>query len=228
MQRPFTFGIVGLIVGLAVGFLAANAINRNTATRSSGSQAPAAASNAQTVISETAPGGMQADVAETLNKADSEPENFVAQMEAGDMYARIGRFEKAVEYYRRGIAVKPADLNANIVLANALFDSRQFEEAEAFYTKALLIEPKDLNARTDLGTTFVERTNPDYDRAIKEFKAALEIDPKHEPTLYYLGIAYFRKGDKANAEKALADLEKTNPESVLIGRLRQNMEEKQR
>ena len=158
-----------------------------------------------------------------LEKAQNEPQNFAAQMMTGDMYAKIGKFDKALEYYERGVAIRPEDFQANIVTANAYFDSRNFEKAADFYTKALLINPKDVNARTDLGTTFVERPNPDYERAIKEFRSALEIDPKHAPTLYYLAIANFRKGDKTAAEKILAELEKTNPTSELVGRLKQNL-----
>ncbi len=226
MSKSILYGAAGLLIGAVIGFLAANYVNRNAELGAAAAQ-PQPGPAQQTVVVETSGDGTQADVAEALNLADAEPQNFVAQMKAGDMYARIGRFEKAIEYYRRGLAVKPADFNANLVMANALFDSRQFDEAEVFYTKALLIKPEDVNARTDLGTTFVERSKPDYDRAIKEFNAALAVDPKNEPTLYYLGIAYFRKGDRANAEKALAELEKANPSSVLIGRLRQNMEPQQ-
>ncbi len=226
MSKSILYGAAGLLIGAVLGFLAANYVNRNAELGAAAAQ-PQPGPAQQTVVAETSVDGTQADVAEALNLADAEPQNFVAQMKAGDMYARIGRFEKAIEYYRRGLAVKPADFNANLVMANALFDSRQFDEAEVFYTKALLIKPEDVNARTDLGTTFVERSKPDYDRAIKEFNTALAVDPKNEPTLYYLGIAYFRKGDRANAEKALAELEKANPSSVLIGRLRQNMEPQQ-
>ena len=226
MSKSILYGAAGLLIGAVIGFLAANYVNRNAELGAAAAQ-PQPGPAQQTVVAETSVDGTQADVAEALNLADAEPQNFVAQMKAGDMYARIGRFEKAIEYYRRGLAVKPADFNANLVMANALFDSRQFDEAEVFYTKALLIKPEDVNARTDLGTTFVERSKPDYDRAIKEFNTALAVDPKNEPTLYYLGIAYFRKGDRANAEKALAELEKANPSSVLIGRLRQNMEPQQ-
>jgi tetratricopeptide (TPR) repeat protein len=144
-------------------------------------------------------------------------------MRTGDMYAQIGKFDKAIEYYNRGILLKPSDFQANVVLANAYFDSRKFEDAAKYYEKALAVKPDDVNARTDFGTTFVERQNPDFERAITEFRAALEIQPKHEPTLYYLGIAYFRKGDRQNANAVLADLEKANPASELIARLRQNM-----
>ncbi len=116
---------------------------------------------------------------------------------------------------------------AQIVLANAYFDSAKFEEAETYYSKALELDPKNVNARTDLGATFVERAAPDYGRAISEFKRALEIDPKSAPSLYYLGIAHLRAGDRAEAEKVLAEMEKNDPQSELVARFRQNLNAKQ-
>jgi tetratricopeptide (TPR) repeat protein len=223
MQKHILFGIGGLVLGLAIGFFAANKINQD------GDRKPAVVSDEVTTIppDQVLPqDGMQADVAETIAKAEAEPQNFALQMQTGDMYAKIGRFDKAVEFYKKGLAVKPDDFNANVVTANALFDSARFEEAGTYYSKAVEMNPKDINARTDLGTTFVERKTPDYERAIKEFLTALEIEPKHEPTLYYLGIAYFRKGDTENAQKALKQLEQANPTSELIGRFKQNISPK--
>ena len=222
MQRNILFGIVGLAIGLAIGFFAANSINRqddlNASSANNSSLRPAPEAPGQSS------GGMLADVDQMIQTAESEPQNFVAQMRTGDMYAKIGKFDSAIEFYKRGILLKPDDFNANVVLANALFDSQRFEEASDYYAKAVKINGADVNARTDLGTTFVERSSPDYERAIKEFKAALEIDPKHEPTLYYLGIAYLRKGEKEKADRTLAELEKANPASPLVSRLRQNIE----
>ena len=217
MQRDLFVGIIGLVAGLAIGFFVSNSLNRQIDP-----DAPTTSSQPAPAVTEG--GGMLADVDQMIQKAETEPQNFAAQMRTGDMYAQVGKFDKAIEFYKRGLLLKPDDFNANVVLANALFDSQKFEEASDYYTKAVKINGADINARADLGTTFVERTSPDYDRAIKEFNAALEIDPKHEPSLYYLGIAYFRKGDKPNADKMLAELEKANPSSSLIGRLRQNFE----
>lgn len=223
MQGKLLYGIGGIVIGLVAGFFAANSLNRQaisnatTVSSTSNDQEPAASSAASQA------GGMQADVEIKLQKAEKEPTNFVAQMQAGDMYAQIGRFDKAVDFYKRGVALNPQNQQANIVLANALFDSQKFEEAGDFYTKALLIDPKNVNAITDLGTTFVERKEPDYDRAIAEFRKALEIDAKNAPTLYYLGIAQLRKGEKVEAEKTLAELVKADPTSDLIGRLRENL-----
>lgn len=222
MPKYFIFGVGGLILGLAIGFTGANSLNRDAGESQSAPAMPQ--TGASTGNSTSVPqSGMQADVAQTIAKANDEPQNFAVQMRTGDMYAQIGKFDKALEYYTRGIALKPADFQAIVVLANAYFDSRKFEEAAKFYEKALAVKPDDVNARTDLGATFVERQNPDFDRAINEFQAALKLQPNYEPTLYYLGIAYFRKGDTSNANATLAELEKANPTSELIARLKQNM-----
>jgi len=222
MQKHLITGIVGLLIGLAGGFIVANSINRSSLAETAASPNPTVnvTSEAAQAVPQSA---MLPDVNETLEKAEAEPQNFAVQMKTGDMYAKIGRFDKAAEYYKRGVVLNPNNFEGNIVLANALFDSQKFEEAEGYYSKALQINPKDVNARTDFGTTFVERPSPDYDRAIAEFRTALETEPKHEPTLYYLGIAYFRKGEKDKATQALAELEKANPSSELVVRLKQNL-----
>jgi tetratricopeptide (TPR) repeat protein len=211
-----------LIIGLIAGFFAANSMNRQAAVYSGTAQTEEPVmSNASPAADR--PEGMQADVAVTLEKAESDPQNFAAQMQAGDMYAQIGRFDKAVEYYLRGLNLNPQNVPANVVIANAYFDSHRFEEAEKYYTKVLDLDPKNVNARTDLGATFVERQPPDYDRALLEFHRALEQDAKSAPALYYLGIAQLRKGNATDAEKALAELEKNDPQSELVTRLRQNI-----
>ena len=221
MQKHILFGISGLIIGLAIGFYAANSLNRHTATHAQIAQnQPNTASMLEHGAAQNSP-DMLTDVQEKLEKAKNEPDNFAAQMRAGDMYAKIGRFDEAIKFYEAGVKLNPNDLQANLVLANSYFDSRQFESAEKYYAKVLEINPKDVNARTDLATTLVERQNPDYERAIREFQASLAIDPKHEPTLYNLAVAYSRKGDAENAQKTLIQLEDTNPNSQLVGRLKQ-------
>ena len=221
-KNSILFGIVGLIVGLVVGFFAANSINRSAISQQAAApmQTNATLAN-QTTSAPNAAGGMLGDVQEKLDKAQAEPNNFAAQMSAGDMYAQIGRYDKAFEFYQKGVELKPDSFEANVQFANAYFDNRQFENAEKYYSRALEINPKDVNARTDLGTTFVERQTPDYARAVGEFKKALEINPKHEPTLYNLGVAYTRMNDAENARKTLSELEQANPNSPLVGKLRQ-------
>lgn len=229
MQKYILGGIGGLLIGLIVGFFAANRINQNAfKTRA---EAPAL-SNAipggtdAGVAQAPASGGMQPLVAAAIERAKNEPRNPDAQLAAGEMYAQISSFDKAKEFIDKAAASAPGDFEGNIRIANAYFDIKQFESAGRFYSKALEINPKDINARTDLGTTYVERPNPDIDQGIKEFQESLKLDPKHEPTLYNLGIAYSRKGDAESAKKTLEQLEAANPTSPLAAKLRESFAKK--
>ncbi len=217
-KNGLLFGIVGLIIGLIIGFSGANYLNRNASTpdNNTPNQIPTQANN---LPGKTDQSGMLPDVQKVLDAAKNEPENYEAQIKAGEMYARIQNFEGALEFYQKAQRLKPNDFEANASLGNAFFDARQFENAETYYEKALEIKPDNLNVLSDLGTTFVERRNPDYERAISQFEKALKVEPNHEPTIYNLGIAYLKKGDKENAQKTLNQLKETNPNSDLAARL---------
>jgi tetratricopeptide (TPR) repeat protein len=214
-----------LVVGFFVGFFVSNNLNRNAGLQPNiaQNQTNATFQNQQTQVASVKEpnGAMMPDIADTLNKAKNEPENFDVQMKAGDMYQKIQNFEKAAEFYETAAALKPTEYEKIVRLGNAFFDVRQFEKAEPFYQQALEKKSDDIAVRTDLGITFVERKNPDYDRAIKEFETSLQLNAKHEPTLYNLSIAHFRKGDTENAQKYLMQLEQANPNSQLIGKLKQ-------
>lgn len=218
MQKHLLFGIGGLIIGLAIGFFAANSLNRSAGLQSAALQTQPVNPVSNQTSAQNPPSAMMPDVTETLEKAKGEPQNFDAQMKAGDMYAQIGRFEKALEFYEQAAKIKPNDFQTLVKTGNAFFDAGEYEKAEGFYAKALEIK-EDLNVRTDLGITFVERQNPDIDRAIKEFETSLESNPSHEATLYNLAVAYAKKGDSDNAAKFKARLKESNPQSDLVERL---------
>ena len=226
MQKSITFGIVGLIIGIIIGFFAANSINRSSPQTVSQSPTNTSLQNQQVpnILVKDQPaqsGAMLPDVSAVIDKAGSEPTNFDAQLKAGNLYQQIKGFDKSVVFYERAHRLKPDDYDLIVKLGNTYFDARQFETAAEWYEKALAKKPDDTNVRTDLGITFVERANPDYDRAVKEFETSLKSNPKNEPTLYNLGAAYFKKGNEEEADKILAQLEIVNPNSQLVGRLRE-------
>jgi len=227
MNKSITFGVVGLIVGLAIGFFAANRINRNQAAQVSPAQnAPLQSQSVPNILVKDQPatsGVMLPDVSAVIDKANNEPSNFDAQIKAGDLYQQIKGFDKAAAFYERAQRIKPDDYELIVKLGNIYFDARQFESAAKWYEQALAKKAGDANVRTDLGITFVERSTPDFDRAINEFQTALRTNPNHEPTLYNLGAAYFKKGSMEEAKKVLARLEAVNPQSQLVGRLRQTL-----
>jgi Flp pilus assembly protein TadD len=215
--------LIGLAAGLIIGFTVANTLNRNAEVKQTGALDPnaSAVNPAGNQSAGQIPPGMLENVQKTLEVAQNQPDNYEAQLEAGRMYARIQNFEKALDFFRKAQELKPDDFEANAFLGNAYLDARQFDDAEKYYEKALQIKPDNVTVRSDLAATYIQRDQPDYERAFAEFKKALEIDPKHEATIYNMGIAYLRKGEKENAQKVVEQLKAANPESDLIPKLEQ-------
>lgn len=225
-MNKLLFGIGGLIIGLIIGFFSANYLNRNAVTETATAQNPTAF-NEQVHSADIKEAQTTAkplpEVQETLDQAKNEPNNFDAQVKAGDLYMRIKGFDKAAEFYEKAQKIKPNDFQILAKIGNTYFDAGQFETAQKWYEQALA-QKEDLSVRTDLGITFVQRTNPDYERAITEFETSLKTNPNHETTLYNLGAAYFKKGDADKAREVLAKLEQVNPNGDLTKKLRETIQ----
>lgn len=216
--------LVGLFIGSFIGFYAANNINRQSILEQKSTSATqnVPGSNPQVQNASVKPSNQSAmmpEIAETLDKAEKEPENFEVQSKAGDMYAKIQRFSEAAKFYEKAHQIKPDDYQTIVKIGNTYFDSQDYLTAAKWYEQALAKNPDDINVRTDYGITFVEREDADLDRAVKEFQTSLKTNPKHEPTLYNLGIAYYKKGNLEETKKILNELQSINAQGHLANRL---------
>lgn len=227
MKNNILIGVVCLLIGLMIGFYAANKLNSNAATgqnpgtiQPNGTLQDPKIDNV-IVKDQTKPGGQLPEITQTLEKAKKEPGNFDAQTEAGDLYLKIKNFPKALEFFEAAHKIKPDNYELIVKIGNSYFDSNQFEKAGDWYSKALEKQPEDVNVRTDLGITFVEREKSDLDRAIKEFQTSLQKNPKSEPTIYNLAIAFYKQNKMDEAKNTAKKLEEVNPQSELLSRLNQ-------
>ncbi len=234
-KENILFAAAGIFLGFFGGFFLANTLNRREIAQQSATQISTANPpfpNQQTqaadikephsgVTGAQPTGKPLPEVAEKIEKARNKPNNFDAQIEAGNPYLRMKRTDKAAEFFDRAAQLNPKEFESVVKLGNGYFDAGQYEKAEKWYALALEKRTDDINVRTDLGITFIERGEPNYDRAIKEFQTALQTNPRFEPAIYNSGIAFFRKGDRAQAEKFLSQLEHINPQSQATAKLRQ-------
>ena len=224
------FGIVGLLLGLIIGFMFANNVNQKAAT-----PPPAAATVKQNPnmpeghpdISGGANPAQAAlsmpQVQEAIEKAQKEPDNFEAQMKAAEVNYRIEAYDKAIEFLKQANKIKPEDYETIVNLGNATFDSGKYTDAEKWYASALVKKPDDENVRTDLGLTFIFRDPPDYDRAIKEFEQVLAKNINHPQALQNLTVAYTKKGNAAKATETVDKLEQLDPTNVSVAKLREDI-----
>lgn len=223
------YTIIGLLVGLIIGFMGANSINQQAPLAGSAVQAgnlPAGHPNV--------PGGQPgsggpmgpgtAEVQAAIEKARADPNDFEAQMRAAELYYQIERYDGAIEFLKKASQLKPDAYEVIVQLGNTYFDSDKYDEAEEWYTAALAKKQDDVNVRTDLGLTFMFRTPPNFDRAIQEFKRSLETDPNHPLTLQNLAVAYTKKGDAGNASATLAKLEGLDTANPVLGKLRSEID----
>jgi tetratricopeptide (TPR) repeat protein len=223
-------GIIGLLIGLIVGFMFANNINQrgNTATVSAQQNAALPPDHPPVAPADAAQNGPDmASVQEAINLAKTDQNNFAAQMKAADYTYQIQRFDDALQFLQRANQLQPDNYDAIVQLGNVNYDANRFEEAEKWYTAALQKKPDDVNVRTDLGLTFLLREPANLDRAITEFRASLERDPKHLQTLQNLTVAWTRKGDVAQARSVLAKLEEVSPGNPALTSLRAELDKQQ-
>ena len=234
-KENFLFGIIGLLLGLIVGFMFANSVNQSAvkpvvATGVSPSGASPSGSippghpEIGSTSNETSSGGMQPEVQAAIADAKAKPDNFDAQMKAAEMYYQIQRFDGAIEFLKQANKLKSDDYETIVNLGNSYFDAGQYAEAEKWYAAALAKKSDDVNVRTDLGLTFIFRDTPNYDRAIQEFTRSLELDPNHVQSLQNLTVAYTKKGDAAKAKETLARLETLNATNPAISKLRDDIQ----
>ena len=231
-KENILFGIIGLLLGLIVGFMFANSVNQQammtTAAVTAGGgmkqnsslppghpEVPGGGGAASEQAANSRP-----EVQAAVDKAKQNPNDFDEQIKAAEVYYQIGRYEGAIEYLRRANQIKTDDYETIVNLGNSYFDSSDYAEAEKWYTAALAKKADDVNARTDLGLTFIFRDQPNYDRAIQEFQRSLEVNPTHIQTLQNLTVAYTKKGDAAQAKQTLARLETADATNSAITKLR--------
>lgn len=217
------YGVIGILLGLIIGFMGANTLNQRGGTGGGG----AMSANSNMPVGHPEVGGnggpsMQ-QIQDVVNKAKQDPDDFNAQLDAAGVYAQIGRYPDAVNFLKRANELKPDDINTIVMLGNALFDSEKYTDAAPWYEKALG-KQDDANIRTDLGLTFLLRDPPDFDKAISEFQKSLALEPGHLKTLQNLTAAYVKKKDSAKAKDALAQLEKVDPKNEALETLKAEIE----
>lgn len=226
-KENILYSIIGALLGFIVGFAFANTTNQRGFT----AQATPIAQQQQGLPPDHPPidgaattqeDAAQAEAARKL--AAEQPDNFKAQAAAGELSYATRRYADAINFYTRANQLRPDSFDVLVGLGNANFDAEKFAEAEKWYTAALRQQPRNVNVHTDLGLTYFFREPRDIERAVKEFRASLELDPNHVQTLQNLTVALTTKGDRTGARETLSKLESINPQNAALPRLRADLE----
>lgn len=154
---------------------------------------------------------------QTRRAADRErAEQVFAQMRqtagnSGSLHVLIGRayrdggdINRAIEEFKRALAVDPRTPHAHYFLGLAQLFARDWKaspEIEAEFLKEVELYPGDYLANYMLGTA--KSGERDYKAAEKYLDAAARIDPASPDPVLFLGMNAFAEGDTARAETLL-------------------------
>ena len=236
MKENILFSIAGIFLGFFIGFFIANSVaiplrsadavnpsqgRPNTQVRGDEQLPPNHPKLDEGGAGNAAASSAQAQTA--MDAADRNPKDFTAQIKAAATFYQLGSLDKAALYLDRALAIKPNDPDALTGMAHTKYDTGDFTGAATYYEKVLMQRPDDADLLADFGSTYARRTPPDYDRAIKEYRKALAIDPRHEQALARLADVSLSKGDKATARDAIDKLAAVNPSSPVLPTLRSNL-----
>ncbi|MDO8341828.1 MAG: tetratricopeptide repeat protein [Cellvibrio sp.] len=130
----------------------------------------------------------------------------------GAIYRDYGKYEKAIEYLKKGRLIDRYNTSTTITLAsvyNAILDIKKSEE---LYKEAINLSPKSWEAYSGYG--YFLTVNGRYDEAIDNYKKALEYVPENIFALDNIGINYFYKNKFNDAAIAFEAATKIEPASA--------------
>jgi tetratricopeptide (TPR) repeat protein len=179
-KESVLYGIIGLLVGVMIGYIGTQTINRNYASAPGGQtaggvQSPGPASGAAGSAQGAA--GPPAAVMEAISKARNEPSNFDAQMQAAELYVQIERYENALEFLTRAERLQPREVavlsrlgDVNLVLGRAA-------EAEKWYRQALKTNPRHERTLQNLTLALIDKGDTAAARAtVSQLE---KVNPNH-------------------------------------------------
>ena len=124
----------------------------------------------------------------------------------------LGKFEKAENFLRKAIEIKPDLSSTNSNLAAILRNLGKLEEAENFLRKAIEIKPDFAMAYSNLGN--VLRDLGKLEKAENFLRKAIKIDPKLSIAYFNLGNVLRDLGKLEEAEKILRKAIEIKPDFV--------------
>ena len=122
----------------------------------------------------------------------------------------LGQLPKAMESFRKALALSPANGEAHLNLANGLLKTNRFPEAVAEYRQSMLtLMPK---ASTYQSLASALQSAGDLDAALENFRKALALEPDSALLRYNLGNALAQAGRMGEAVDAYDQALKRAPD----------------
>ena len=103
-------------------------------------------------------------------------------------------------------AVTQPVTNPDFELGFEAIKAKDWDQAVTLLSRYVNVDPANADAQNLLGYAY--RNQKKYDLALRHYREALRLDPKHRGAHEYIGETYLLMGDKAKAQEHLDALER--------------------
>ncbi len=153
---------------------------------------------------------------EYLRIADLQPDDVRAQLTAGQILLLTGQYEDARGYANKVIAKDSSNVDAQILLGNALAGLHDLDAALSTIESAIQLHPGDASPYATLGALQLARgANKDAEAA---FKNAVRLSPTSASAQLALANYYWSLNRRAEAEASLRKAFDLEPNNVIVNR----------
>lgn len=209
------FLTVGLLLGLVVGFVFTNNVNKNAPLKGTKNAQAGPLKGGEEMPKDhpaVGPDAVDPEVEKEIKLAIESGEknlDYDSQLKAGAYLYQQGQIDPAKKYLLKANELKPNEFDPIVYLGNLHFDISQqnkdpkmMQQAIGWYEKALKIKPDEINVNTDLGIAYTFISPPDNKKALEYIDKSLAKDPKHLQSLFHKTRIYIELKDLKAAEAA--------------------------
>jgi tetratricopeptide (TPR) repeat protein len=122
--------------------------------------------------------------------------------------------EDALNWFEKGVKLKPDYVPQQTRYAKALFDAGKFNESEAHFYQALKLDPK--SGEAYVGLAQISMSKNQIDKAKDFAEKAVDVNPKQSEAYNLLAIIYRRLGDSSKADNAHTKIQELPEKSAIV------------
>lgn len=151
-------------------------------------------------------------------------------LRAGDLYFEAYGFavdeaksadlgQKTRDFYQKALAQNPNLLLAKANMAMTYVNTQTPMQGIMLLREVLQQDPTNEVALFNLG--LLSMRSGQYDRAIERFRQILAVNPDSRKAKFYLGVSLVEKGEKAEAQKVLAEVKTSEKDPQILAAVKE-------